>query len=532
MAILLGGFFLSLTLWYSFGMDQSLYSYGAWVWTHYHLPPYLGVFDQNFPGIFIIHRLAFAIFGESIIGFRVFDLLVQLSSLTMIFYLSKRLSGSGVAGFLSGVFYGIYYFGLGNFDTGQREAYILWLFLISLIAGVTLKKRAWSRAILVGLILGFAFLVKPFYGLGWLVFGFWFVREGESKDRLGARLSKLVLFAVCCLIPSILIILYYWKAGHLKELYQATILYNFQAYRAGAAAGPGPFWDKPLIVISSLSWPNSLIIFSGIFAIWLRWSNRQVFKENALFFSAILLCLCSLVSYWLQGKFFPYQLITLMGLLMVLSGAGWSWIETRLRQGLSAGRGRLFSWGFYPGLIFLMMISLSPDLVSFSFRHSFRSLDQAYLAGLARPVDTHYSSNNYLVAKKLKEMIKPEDEMEYFGPYPLIPFLLQKKLPSRFGCVQHLLFVPGSAKMRSLEQQWIAEYTQAVISARPKFFLVSDYFPGSRHKFFNLAGASLKGALREKFPDLQKFLDRNYQLLMKEGMIEVYQLKADSAGKE
>ena len=146
MAILLGGFFLSLTLWYSFGMDQSLYSYGAWVWTHYHLPPYLGVFDQNFPGIFIIHRLAFAIFGESIIGFRVFDLLVQLSSLTMIFYLSKRLSGSGVAGFLSGVFYGIYYFGLGNFDTGQREAYILWLFLISLIAGVTLKKRAWSRA--------------------------------------------------------------------------------------------------------------------------------------------------------------------------------------------------------------------------------------------------------------------------------------------------------------------------------------------------------------------------------------------------
>jgi len=538
LAFFIGGFFLLLTLWYSFGMDQSAYAYGAWVWKHYGLPPYIGAFDQNFPGIFIIHRLALALFGESIFGFRLFDFLVQLSSLLMIFYLTKRLSGSGRAGFLAGVFYGIYYYGLGSFDTGQREGYVLWLLLMALILSLTLKNQSRLRAILVGLILGFAFLVKPFYGLSWPVFIAWFLMEGipAESQKAGRKWAKffpeLCLFAFGCLLPSALIISYYWKSGYLREMYQAVILYNFGAYGLDLPVSPSsPWWEKPVIVVYSISWPNPIIIFSGMFALLLKLGNPREIKDHKLFWAIFFLSLAGLISYWLQGKFFPYQQIPLMALMMIFSGMVFCRLGGKFQEQIRPGRRPVFTLIFYGGLIFLNLISISPDLVDFSCRHTFRNLDRAYLGGLNKSVDTHFSSNNYLAAKKLKEMIQPEDEMEFFGPYPLIPFLLKKKLPSRFGCVQHLLFLPESGPMLSLQKQWINEYTEAVIRTRPRFFLVSDDFPGHTHKFFRLASRSLKQALREKFPELQKFLEQNYQLIFQQGVIEVYELKKASPEK-
>ena len=96
-----GGFFLSFTLWFGLAMDQSIFCYSVWVWKTFGLPPYVGAWDHAFPAIFIIHRLALALFGESVLGFRFFDYLVQLSCLPMIFYLAKRLSGFSASGFLA-----------------------------------------------------------------------------------------------------------------------------------------------------------------------------------------------------------------------------------------------------------------------------------------------------------------------------------------------------------------------------------------------------------------------------------------------
>jgi len=529
LAFFFGGFFLSLTLWFSLGMDQSTFCYGAWVWKTYHLPPYVGAFDQNFPGIFIIHRLVLTLFGDSILGFRIFDFLIQLCSLTMLFYLARRLSGKSTAGFLASVFYGIYYYGLGNFDTAQREGFVLCLLLLATIFSLRLEKMVWLRMSLAGLSLGFAFLIKPFYGLAWLVFGIWFFIEAFRKNKASAFLQS-CLFAICCLIPSALVLLYYWKLGYLRELYQAVILYNFGSYALSGASGSNIWVDKLLIVLSSLSWPNSLLAFSASITIMLGLKKDSSLQDKRLLVLLIFLIAVSLSSYWLQGKFFPYHLLPLMGLMMILSGAGFSWLGDRFSAGLRSGRSLLFL--YYISLLFFAFLVLSPDLVMFSWRHSFRSMDQAYLGWLNSDLDTHYSSNNYLVAKKLEPLLKPEDRIEYFGPYPLIPFLLKKKLPSRFSCVQHLLFLPRTREMLILQKQWSNDYTQAVIQSQPKFFLVSDQFPGSHHKFFSLASKSLKTALRSRFPELQKFLDLNYEMIMKVGVIEVYQLKTGSAGEK
>ena len=103
LCLFLSGFILSPTLWFGFTMDQALCHYAVWVWREYHLPPYLGVWDLSFPGIFLLHRLVLEIFGESILGFRLFDFLVQLSLVVMLYYLAGRLFRSSWAGFFSGI---------------------------------------------------------------------------------------------------------------------------------------------------------------------------------------------------------------------------------------------------------------------------------------------------------------------------------------------------------------------------------------------------------------------------------------------
>jgi len=233
-SLLAGGLILLPTLWFNLTMDQSIYAYGAWVWKHYHLPPYIGTWDQNFIGIFLLQRLALELLGETVAGFRAFDLLVQLGTLAMIYYLSVKLSGERLAGFLADIFYSIYYYGLGSLHTGQREGFVFPLLLLSVIAGVVWEKRSWRSVMLAGLALGLAFQIKPFYGLAWPLFAGWIFFQ--RPERLGAwAWGQAVVSGLCFLAPTLLIVLYYAQGGWLKELYRATLWYGFVIYSAWPA---------------------------------------------------------------------------------------------------------------------------------------------------------------------------------------------------------------------------------------------------------------------------------------------------------
>ncbi len=519
LGLIAGGFFLVLTIWFNLGMDQSTYAYGAWVWKNYHLPPYSGVWDLNYPGIFIIHWLALELFGESIQGFRIFDVLVQLNCLAMIFYLGRKLSGSSVAGCLSMILYGSYYFNLGLFNTGQREGFIFWCWLWGLVLFSSGKNHPWLRAVPAGLVLGFAFLIKPFCGLAWLVFGGWFLRQ-EFKSGFKRAWFGLALFSFCCLLPAGLVILYYWRIGHILELYQSLVLYNLELYSAQSI----PWWGWPYFTFFSIIRENPLILLGAILVIFigLRSATRT---QAPLLWILILMAVASLIAYVLQGKFYAYQRIPLLGFLAVFAGAGWAGVGAKIRSAFKGRKGMIFSGLFYGVMTLAAVVAIRPALRSFALKYAFRDLDSAYSAWMNNPADFHYSSNNYLAGKYLEALVGPEDGIEYFGPYPLALFMLKKKLPTRFPCPELILFLPASGVMTDFQEKWIREYSADVIKARPRFFLVSDVFPGQGQIFAHMASSGLKQALRDQFPELQKFLLDNYKLIAREGVIEIYELK-------
>jgi hypothetical protein len=417
------------------------------------------------------------------------------------------------------IFYGSYYFNLGLFNAGQREGFIFWCWLWGLILFSPWKKHPWLRAVPAGLLLGFAFLIKPFCGLAWLVFGGWFLGQ-ELKAGFKRALFGLALFSFCCLLPAGLVILYYWRIGHILELYQTLVLYNLELYSAQSI----PWWAWPYFTVSSIIRDNPLILLGAILFIFFGLRNARR-TQAPLLWILVLMALASLSAYVLQGKFYAYQRIPLLGFLAIFAGAGWAGVGAKIRSAVKGRGGMVFSGLFYGLLTLAAVAAIRPGLRSFALKYAFRNLDQAYSAWMDSPADFHYSSNHYLAGKHLGSLVGPEDGIEYFGANPLIPFMLKKKLPTRFPCVELILFLPASGVMTDFQERWISEYSSEVIKARPRFFLVSDVFPGQGQIFVHMASPGLKQALRDQFPELQKFLLDNYKLIAREGGIEIYELK-------
>ena len=585
-----GGVVLSLTLWFGFGMDQSICAYIAWVWKTFHQPPYVGVWDLSFPGIFIIYSFPVRVFGAGIFSIRAFDFLVQLTCLIMLFYLSKKLSGSSRAGFFTNIFYSIFYYGLGQTDTAQRESYIFWLLLICMVVALSLQNRVWLRAAVVGLLAGFCFLIKPFYGLAWPIFGILFLAqglgkksdirlkksfkpsplEGEGRERginvilektietltdtpeitlplipshqgrgkllttssadpllvkqlAGLPWLELFIFSLCCLLPSLIVVLYYFRIGHLLDLYQQTLWFNFVIYGKGREQTYGPA-TLLIYVLRHNFLKRPLLLLLGLAGIFLLGALKDRRKNTALFWVLLSMLAMGVIVYLLQNKFFPFHLFIFLGFLTIFAGFALAFIGEKIQALVPKPWARLASSLCYAAAILITIIFLGPESISFALNYGFRDFESGYKLGSGFANDPHQSADQYMAAKFLEPLLRPDDELEFFGPYPLLQFLLKKKLPSRYACVQHFLFLPADNQTTPEQKQWMKEYSDAIIKQRPRFFLVTDSFPGARNKFMNLKSRSLRQTLNDQFPELKNFLQQNYRLIATVRAIDVYEL--------
>jgi hypothetical protein len=98
---------LALTLTYPFNNDNALYAYMADLLLKGGLP-YLGSWDQNFPGILLVHAPQILILGRSQLAFHIWDVLLQLVSAIYVYRIAERLGGkrsATLAAILSALYY-------------------------------------------------------------------------------------------------------------------------------------------------------------------------------------------------------------------------------------------------------------------------------------------------------------------------------------------------------------------------------------------------------------------------------------------
>jgi len=519
----LGGFFILLTLWFGLGMDHSIFCYSVWVWKHYGLPPYIGAWDHAFPGIYFIHLLALELFGDSVLGFRFFDFLVQLAALPMIFYLAKRLAGLSLAGFFATVSYGIYYYDLGVSATAQRESYIFCILLAAVTIALASEKKFRLRAAIIGLLLGFAFMLKPFFGLAWPVFGVFLLAAGLRQKRARCW-TGLALFALGCCLPAALFAVTYWRLGYGRELYYAAVWFNAQIYsKMTADSEPRlAFWREALFLLFIKN--TRLIIWPAVLVALIEFRKGRLARDRKMFRLILSLTMVSLLSYAIQRKYFAYHLAPAMGCAIIFAGWAFAALSHALKKSFHT---RLAQKGVATVnvlIILLILAQTGPVSKIFAFKYAFRSLDKAYLAWYATDWDKHLGANYFATAKYLEPRLKPEDTIACFGPYPLIPYLLHRKLPTYYPCAHHLLLMRSDGKVLPRQRELIKQYSDQVIAARPRFIVISDAFPGQKQPGFKFMSPNPGLALDRQFRPLKKFIARNYHLQKTINHVYIYEM--------
>lgn len=201
--------------------------------------PYLGSWDQNFPGIIPIHYAAIILFGEQDISFRFVDVILQLGFVVVFykfcrFWLSERAAAIAV---VLWIFY--YVTGRGSIY-GERDVYAIMALVAGLYfmyRGIEISKtrhghpRGWLALIVTGLFVGYSIILRPTFGLPFLLIAVFLFSIQDRKSRVWNQWKPVILFSIAGMIPLLVLLsLYAAIPGGLYAMYMATIRFNLDVY--------------------------------------------------------------------------------------------------------------------------------------------------------------------------------------------------------------------------------------------------------------------------------------------------------------
>jgi len=494
LAIFLGGLILLPTLWYFISGDQGLYAYIGWLWHTQHLPPYVGGFDQQLPGIYFLNYLIFKIFSPTVFSIRLFDYLVQILNIALIYYFARLISpgnNGSKAGLLGSLLYAAYYLTRGPLCTVLKDGFVLTPLLIAGFLFVnSSKKWKWIEPIGVGLMIGISFIIKPTFGLAGLVFAvLYLIKEKKANSswiKISAFESLLIFFS---LIPFLVILgfLSYW--GVIDKFKEAFIGFN----KSGLAdyVFTTKYWDYVAYQI----FRTSPMIWFGAFLFILLQLSRNGWRDDERNQPKILLfalfSVCGL-SIFIQGKAWSYHIIPAAGFASILAGSGFCWLSDLLIKEVEF---KLQTW--VKVLLIICIVSL--QIAGFQFR------DIVFIKrNIFKPLAIAYSNQGPALeaAEYLKERTKPDDKIFFWGRLLQIAFISQRPSPTRH-IYSFYTALGDEGSFSPIQIKWQKEMVEDLKANPPVYFVVSKAQDELTPRFDELL---------PRVPGLQEFLEQNYGL--------------------
>lgn len=476
---------LCCSLTYPFNNDNTLYAYMAQLLLKGHLP-YVGSWDQNFPGIVPIQAAGQLLFGESQLAFHIYDILLQLVGLYLVIRVGKRLH-SWPAGALAALLGALYFIQAGFWMGGERDTYVtVMLFAAMLFA--TNRRAPFA----VGALVACAFLIRPTYALYGPVFLLWY---WTRRKREG-----LIAYIIGCAIPILVLIAIYAVAGGLTDLYQATILFNLRVY--GGTGTVFSLWDPIRFYV-----PAMLAAAYGLHVLWQR-EREAALLLLGLFIASVI----SLLSLYRHSI---YHYHPAMMLMIFLSAIGWIELLRKLnfRCALTAGTAAI--------LLFFTWQTLRGNTVKHVLRGiisgNIRALQESYSAYEQNPEFGYLVQDS--VANYLKAHTHPNDVVQMFGPYSYPQYAANLLTASRFQTLHAITMRGEGAPLQDFQLRWRQEYWHDLDTKRPVYFIVCDAPPAFRQYYGGRLGHEI---LREDMTEVGAWLNQHYTLETKIGAFSLY----------
>lgn len=421
----------------------------------YHGVPYLGSWDHNFPGTVLIHALGIAVFGNSMLGFRCMELVMQIAIVFSLYALSRLWLSEG-ASILGCFLYALFYIhGPGQF-MGQRDDFavlpLAWGFTTVILAyrGKTAQSQ---NALLAtaGAMFALATSIRPTLILLLIVPFFTLYDLRKARSRMLLLFELLGFFAIVLLwaLP------YALAPDGIRQVYLSTIRFNFEVY----SHVPFHFHDisnRSLLVVAFLLWWGIVMILHRRRGT--HFSEAPHWHEEKRFMIASFAAL--LIGVIVMRRIASYHLMPFCAFFLpVLAAVIW---DMKMRWGK---RGTIA----VAALLIVLFAGLYPWKMVFSEQGKNILFSSKPFA--ERLTGDSLETN---VVAYIRTNTDERDTVEVSAFFPDIRWQIDLPSATRFTTLTALLLRPTHGTYTVFQKEWQAEYVAAIERIRPKFYIVQN----------------------------------------------------------
>lgn len=455
---------------YPFAGEHGLFSYGAWRILHGGVQ-YRDVWDQNPPGALAIHTIAELVFGHGMGAIRSFDLVWMGATLALLYAFSRSALGR-LAAALGVLFVAMHYFTLGNQPTAQRDGFcLLPTFVAALAVGIARRNpRAETRAALViGVATAAIFWIKPPLALAGGVCALALVGGAAARPRSFAAV------AVGFLVPSGLVLAYFWANGALVDLYECVVRFN--AIYVQERLSPA----DQLRSFGKIALRDPILIVGVVGLVLARGPAARLLAAIAAAFLFVVL---------LQGKHLGYHFVPLR--VVLCAGAGYT-VARLLQAQRWAVPARIAAAG-------IVLIAATSFAAAFQ-EQGFAQMWSTWLRN--RGVDQLPREESRLAKLVASQTSSDETVLIWgVGPAATTGYLAERASPTRF-MKSHPFSMPGPEP--DLIRRWREEFMAGLHVDPPRIVVVvsGDAWP-------SLGNIDSRASF-ERFGELRDFVGQRYR---------------------
>lgn len=418
------------------------------------IPPYLMAYTMKLPGITAMYALSMVLFGKTIAGIHLGLLVVNISSIIMVYFLARRLFDP-VAGVVGGAAFAMLSLGMGVLGVSAHATNFVVAFAL---AGMILLLRYQDSGkvatlFISGLAFGFSFLMKQngiFFAVFALLYLLWGERasfRGESQRLVRHGLAfagaTMAPFAACCLLLAVYGVFdnfWFWTFRYARE-YVTRVPFDiglimFQDGFAEASHAALPLW-----------------IMAGM-GLWLLFADK--WPQKARFFVAGLLCFSFLAicpGFYFRNHYFV-MLLPVIAILNGIATTSSAHLLSRLRHG--------HVYRFIPIFLFAAAVSY----VAYQEREFFSCTDPAEVSRML--FEENPFPESLPIARYLRERSAPDDRITVLGSEPQIFFYADRL--SATGHIYMYGLMENHRYAENMQQEMIRE----IEAAKPKFIVSVD----------------------------------------------------------
>jgi 4-amino-4-deoxy-L-arabinose transferase-like glycosyltransferase len=453
--------------------DESLYLLQAREWLRGGWP-YVAVWDLHPVGGPAMVSIALLAFGQSVVSMRLLGLLA-ISATAWILYLTVRiLGGPRAVGIGAGLLY-IIHTAIRDGLSTNTELLFTPFTCVALAIGVhALRDKtelSWRSLVAMGLLVGWALTIKQVVvPLGCLSFALPMLPAVMRRSlSLRRGIVMAAAYALLCATPTLAIALAYFFKGELAAFLESSLLAPLRYIQH-----PIPLPAVALQIMKAcfgLCW----LIVLALVALMQIGAPRSIRDEQAATNFALLWFFAGSIAVASPGQFYGHYFLILVPPLSLLAAMG-AWRLARM------GRPR-----FAVGILACLVAATACDIWLARFPHLIRigRLSECCTLGSAAEPDVPR-----LVADRIKEALAPGEPIFVVNYQPVIYFLSDAALPTKFSFPADLV---GPLNFTDVD---LDVELARVLASRPHFIVLErdeNGMPLVRASAQKLIDAKLKG---------------------------------------